>query len=756
MPLFLQPERHGRRFLFRLLLGFDRAHQPAIIRSIRGAPLPPTPASENVIRFGLFEADLAARELRKRGRKIPLQDQPFRVLSLLVQRPGELIPREEFQKALWPGDTFVEFDEGLNKAVQKLRQALDDSSDNPRFIETLPRKGYRFIAPVTGNGTEAATEKAQPPAQPDLQRSSRERLAWLLLGLVSIALVAFAGIYFSFLRPPAHAALKTVPLTTYPGRQITPALSPDGKQVAFAWDGEKGENLHIYVKLVDAGTPLRLTNSSSNEFDPAWSPDGRYLAFCRQSVDGSGVWIIPSLGGVERKLGGSAVTSSNGTFCGGLSWSPDGKFLAVRGTAAVLEPYGIFLFSLDSGTARRLTSPPREYSGDWNPRFSPDGKELAFVRYYSYRGEVYLLPLTADAKPAGEPHALTSDERWVPYIDWTADGRRIIYSSGQDGKTALFAVPSSGGSPEPVPIAGENPTAITVSRTGSRLVYERDLVDSNIWRVPGPNSSDNKTAPAPVIASSEMDREPQYSPDGSKIVFASARSGAFQIWVSDQEGHNPLQLTYYGGVDVGSPRWSPDSRWIAYDCSQTGNWEIYIISAEGGRPRRLTMGTSNRIRPSWSRDGRWIYFSDNVTGDRQVWKMPVQGGSAIQVTKSGGDDPFESADGKTVYFDKPVAPGVWKVETPGGEEIRVLERGGPNVWALASQGIAFFERVAAGWALKFHDLSTGKTSLLRQFPKETRINRDNTSLTVSPDARWILYTQFDQAGSNLMLVENFR
>jgi Tol biopolymer transport system component/DNA-binding winged helix-turn-helix (wHTH) protein len=718
--------------------------------------VPPTPASENVIRFGLFEADLSARELRKRGRKIPLQDQPFRVLTLLVQRPGELILREEFQRALWPRDTFVEFDEGLNKAIQKLRQALDDSSDNPRFIETLPRKGYRFIAPVTGNGTEAAPEKAQPPVQPSVKRPSTERLAWLLLAL-SIALVVFAGIYFRFLRPPAHAALKTVPLTTYPGRQITPALSPDGKQVAFAWDGEKGENLHIYVKLVDAGTPLRLTNASTNEFDPAWSPDGRYIAFCRYSVDRSGVWIIPALGGVERKLGDSAITSTNGTFCGGLSWSPDGKYLAVRGTTAPQEPYGIFLFPVDSGTARRLTSPPKEYFGDWHPRFSPDGKTLAFVRHYSFRSEVYLLPLSSDERPRGEPRKLTSDERSVANIDWTADGRRIVYSSGQDGKTTLFAVPSSGGIPEPVPIAGENPTALSVSRTSSRLVYERDVVDSNIWRLPGPNSSDKRSTPARFIASSEMDREPQYSPDGSKVVFASARSGAYQIWVSDQEGHNPVQLTSYGGEEVGSPRWSPDSRWIAYDCSQTGNLGIYIINAEGGQPRRLTGGTSNSIRPSWSRDGRWIYFSDNVAGDWQIWKMPVQGGSAIRVTKSWGFDAFESADGKTVYYDKPVDPGVWKVETPGGEEIRVLVRGGPNIWALASKGIAFFEgSVPSGWALKFYDFTTGKTSLLRQFPKEIRITTDNTSLTVSPDGRWILYTQFDQSGSNLMLVENFR
>src|SRR5713226_6335164 len=141
----------------------------------------PFPVPPHAVRFGLFEANLSAGELRKRGRKIPLQDQPFRVLTLLLQRPGELVSREEFQRALWPGGTFVEFDEGLNKAIQKLRQALDDSSDNPRFIETLPRKGYRFIAPVDGNSVVTAVQK---PAK----RQDKKTLAWVSVGGVLLAL----------------------------------------------------------------------------------------------------------------------------------------------------------------------------------------------------------------------------------------------------------------------------------------------------------------------------------------------------------------------------------------------------------------------------------------------------------------------------------------------------------------------------------------------------------------------------------------
>src|SRR5439155_13391045 len=173
------------------------------------------------IRFGPFEVDLAATELRKRGRKVPLQDQPFKVLALLVQRPGDLVSREELQRALWPSDTFGEFDEGLNKAVQKLRQALDDSSDNPRFIETLPRKGYRFIAAVESSIEGAAATASQPapaagpPSVEPIKRRRADVWAWLLVGIVLLALLVVAGVHFWTVHPTSQPVSKAVPLTSY-------------------------------------------------------------------------------------------------------------------------------------------------------------------------------------------------------------------------------------------------------------------------------------------------------------------------------------------------------------------------------------------------------------------------------------------------------------------------------------------------------------------------------------------------------------
>ena len=579
----------------------------------------------------------------------------------------------------------------------------------------------------------------------------KSRLAWALAG--TAVLVAAVGVGLWFLRPAPHAVPRTVPLTSYPGRQVTPAFSPDGKQVAFAWNGEKEDNLDIYVKLVDAGAPLRLTSNPAAEYLPAWSPDARYIAFCRRLSDHVEIWMVPALGGAERKLGESADADFDG-----LSWSPDGKFLALVDRSAAQSSYGIFLLSVETGDKQRVTSPPSGYDQDAGPRFSPDGKTLAFARFHSsLSGDVYLLPVAAGGRPAGEPRRLTFEERLVRGLDWTADGRRIVYSSGSLGSTSLWTVPASGGTPEPLAIAGQNAVLPSIARVGNRLVYQRYVWDSNIWRIPGPNSSDRKSAPSRFIASTQVDEEPQFSPDGKKIAFTSARSGSYEIWVCDREGRNPVQLTSSSGPQLGSPRWSPDSRWIAFDSPTGGNSDIYVISADGGLARRLTSGPSNNVRPSWSKDGRWIYFGSNRSGVSQIWKEPAAGGTAVQVTKSGGEQAFESADGKFVYWAKLGVTGIWRVPVEGGEESQVLDVATENLWMLADQGICFFDlRNPAEPALKFYSFAARKATLLRQLSKNTRVDEISTALSVSPDDRWILYTQLDQTGSNLVLVEDYQ
>jgi Tol biopolymer transport system component len=207
------------------------------------------------------------------------------------------------------------------------------------------------------------------------------------------------------------------------------------------------------------------------------------------------------------------------------------------------------------------------------------------------------------------------------------------------------------------------------------------------------------------------------------------------------------------------PNWSPDGRFIAFGSLAGGNADIYVVNAEGGSPRRLTSEPSGEISPDWSRDGRWIYFASNRTGRFEVWKMPAAGGEAVQLTRGGGVYPAESPDGRTVYYVNGLsAPHLWRVSAEGGEETQVLEPlvGAAN-WAMVGRGVYFFTRQLgqASYALQFFDFATRHTTPLATL-EGPRGTFQITSLTVSPDERFILYTQRDQLEFDLMLVENFR
>jgi Tol biopolymer transport system component/tRNA A-37 threonylcarbamoyl transferase component Bud32 len=580
---------------------------------------------------------------------------------------------------------------------------------------------------------------------------SQNRIRWLLGGLAIVVL----GMGVFFLRPLPHAPPRIVPLTTYPGVETTPAFSPDAHQVAFAWNGGTGDNFDIYVQLVDAGTPLRLTTSPASEYWPTWSPDGRYIAFLRDAGDRYEIWTVPALGGSERRLGQSQAKIS--WSVNGLSWSPDGTFIAFIDDIDGQKP-SVVLMDVASGEKRRVTSPPNGFTRDLRPTYSPNGKSIAFIRARSdLTRDLMLQPLTNSGETSGGPQRLTFEEDQIRSADWAADGRSIIYTAGQDDSLKLLTVAINGRETERLGFAGENPFMISVSRSGKQLAYSHNIFDYNIWRVPGPDSSVTDKSPIRLIASTRVDIEPQFSPDGRKIAFSSSRSGTKQLWICDQDGQNAIQLTSSKRAEVRSPRWSPDSRWIAYDSPEYGNSDIFIVSSDGGKSRRLTTGPFSYVRPSWSRDGRWIYFGSNQSGHSQIWKESSSGGKAIQITRNGGEEAFESPDGKFLYYSERGKKGIWRVSVEGGSEQRVISSSSEDLFALYEKGICFIDnRNSSGPALKLYRFDTGTVAMLREFSKDAKIGSLDTSISVSSDGRWVLYTQLEESGSELTLVQDYR
>jgi Tol biopolymer transport system component len=591
-----------------------------------------------------------------------------------------------------------------------------------------------------------------------LGRRSAKRWLWAMT-LLGLALVVGLGLWFSSLRTSPHPPLQTTPLTSYVGIEFLPAFSPDGKQVAFVWNGEKGDNIDIYVKLVEAGTPHRLTTHPADDSFPAWSPDGSHIAFRRHTQESDAVYLIPSLSGPERKLADIFPRRLGPRVGGdGLAFSLDGKFLVVPDKESAGEPFSIVQISTETGAKRPLSSPLAGSVGDNTPSFSPDGSQLAFSRMNGQGVEdIYLM-----RAEGGEPRRLTFDNRDIRDLDWTADGREIVFISDREGDIGLWRVSASGGTPERLLTAvGYTISRLSISRKGNRLAYAQQFLDTNIWRVELASTKRKVSEPAMLISSSKSDADAQYAPEGKRITFRSDRSGSFEIWACEANGSNPVQLTNFSGPQAGSPCWSPDGRQIAFYARPEGNPDIFVISAEGGKPRRLTEDPSEDIVPIWSRDGRWIYFGSNRSGSMQIWKMPAEGGEARQVTKGGGSVAYESMDGKFLYYTKARnMAGIWRVPVEGGEETLVLDThkaGFWSAWTVVEQGIYFLtaEQLARP-AIEFFSFTAGRVTEVIALAKPFRPWTNPDGLSVSPDGRWILYTQEDRADMDIMLVENFR
>jgi len=258
--------------------------------------------SRRLVRFGSYEVELPAGELKKCGVKLKLSGQPFQVLAILLERPGDVVSREELQKRIWL-DTFVDFDHNLNTAINKIREVLGDSAENPRFVATLPRRGYRFIGEIES--------PAQPvvPVEPNRRSEFHQSRRRIAAGVLAIAVLATGALVVSRwpkrVSPQKPEVLTPLQFTAYLGQETAAAISPDGSRIAFAWNNDPGtweKGFDLYVKAIGSETLLRLTHQPSDWISSAWSPDGTQVAFHRLAGADTGVYVAPALGGPSESL----------------------------------------------------------------------------------------------------------------------------------------------------------------------------------------------------------------------------------------------------------------------------------------------------------------------------------------------------------------------------------------------------------------------------------------------------------------------
>jgi Tol biopolymer transport system component len=418
---------------------------------------------------------------------------------------------------------------------------------------------------------------------------------------------------------------------------------------------------------------------------------------------------------------------------------------------------GVVLFSFATGEKRCLLagSPQDFYSEN---ALSPDGRTVAFIHQTDAgMSEIYAVPLSG-----GVPRRLVSAGNFLWNLMWTPNGKSIVFYSYQGNMVHPWMVPAAGGPVEP---EMAYPGVGSISLDGRRLAYAERLtggsssylIPAAIWRADLSNAGGPVLRTRKLIYSQFMEDSAQPSPDGTRLALESGRSGTIQIWLNSTDGDHPVQLTDIRGLS-GTPRWSPDGRWIAFDSAQPDHAQIYVIDAEGRNLHAITQGDSDNVVPSWSRDGKSIYFTSNRTGSRQIWKHSLENGSERQLTEHGGFSPFESYDGRTIYYTKFDEPGIWSMPAGGGSESPVVT-GKPQVdywghWAVTESGLYLLDADAEPRpTIEFYSFATRRITPVLSLEKKP--SPWQPSLSASRDGRTLFFTQSDPQ-SAIKMVENFR
>lgn len=670
-----------------------------------------------------------------------------RFLRFVVERTldGRQDQLKEFTVALEVYDKGPDFDPRLDSIVRveasrlraKLREYYETEGRENRFRIELPKGGY---APVFHQ------READRPAPARLARS----FAWagvLMLVAVSATLVTVQ----LWPDPAARSPAQPTPLTTWSGVEIQPCVSPEGSRVAMVWNGPQGDNYDIYVLRIGDSSPTRLTTDPGADRSPAWSRDGRWIAFIRDASEGRQLRVMSSSGGPDRLVAILQIPAMYPqlNIPRLVEWSSGGRNLLVADRETAEGPYSLFLVSVETGERRRLTSPPPTMVGDRDPALSSDGRNVAFTRSPSaVTSDLYVIPLAG-----GEARRLTSMNQPVRGIAWAEDDQSIVFSSERDataGRGGLWRVRSAGSSTEPKaePVSGTGQQAAlpSISRRGRVLVYQESSQDSNIWRVPL-NSREN---PSPVISSTREEGMPDFSPDGSRIVFCSNRSGHWEIWTASTDGSNQRQLTHFAGAAAAAPRWSKNGRSIAFVHNDLeGSSDVYVMTAEGGSIRRLTSHPARDERPSWSRNSAEVYFQSNRTGDFEVWKVSADDPAQVtQVTKGGGAEPLEDLDGRFVYYRKRKFTEIWAKPAKGGPEVFAVRVEPSCSWTVGRRGVYFTE---PGGAINLFSPADRRCTPVAQLPGPQPMG-----FAVSPDEMWLLCPRRERSVSDIMAAMDFR
>lgn len=689
-------------------------------------------------------------------RVVPLEPKVMEVLVYLAQHAGEVVTREALLTDLWPGVIVQE--DALTRCISRLRKVFGDSAQNPRYIQTIRKRGYRLLPPVrlqtetTGDSAfvsldtlarqervaERQSIKAARPALAPLHAKPFRRVGWLgaLLAMGMIGVALFKGLS----DPPQSIALsETYQVTALVGEEVMPALSPNGQMVAFASQGSTREGFwDLYVKGLRQPEALRLTNDMAADYHPTWSPDGQTVAFMKREGAKCQIHTVSMLGGASQPITSCRVA------LGGLRWSLDGQFWIYPYEDPAQQTRGLVRFSLATRDTVRLTSHPfATLTLDYLPAISPDNQIVSFIRLNGNSGSQDLYQV---ALAGGISQRITSDQANIEGQSWSPDGHHLFFSSNRGGTFELWKTNVQG---HEIVQAGlqksQWPGRIDIR--GDHLIYEEAAYSTNIWSQP----LATEQPPVPLVQSTGFDLQPTVSPDGQHLAFVSDRSGSLQVWTSKRDGTGLVEQTRLNARWIGMPRWSPDGDELVFAASDTTYTRLFRLALNGQAPTHLPTHVPS-LHPVWVPDGKAVYYAALRSKEWHIERYVFQSGQYQSITN--GYKAEISSDGLRLYVSKPAGGGLWQFNLTSGKEAQVLPLGtlwNATNWTLAETGI-YFAQAAEGTsaAFAYFDFDTERTTPVADtsYP----LLRQGANLTLAPEAHALLYTQVDQRMSDLYAV----
>ena len=657
---------------------------------------------------------------------------------------------------------------------EPLRIALNKGSYVPIYIPVDVKRDAHEESVLVGPAM------SEPPGAPESEIQTSEirdaggnaksgaasyRPWWLLqpklgrfIGTLGLFLMIGTLVITAVNRGHKKAHWQARPFSTLEGLQEFSDFSPDGTKIAFSRKNSDGKTHDIYIQGVHADMPQRLTTSPAEDTRPAWSPDGHSIAFIRligphmKELD-----ILSLITGKETKL--AELEAMTPWLCEipRLSWSHDGTEIYSSEIVGAGQSCGIIAISVSTGNVRSVTRPPSGVVADVEAALSPDGTKLAFLRNSeTLGGDIYVVDPSG-----GSPQRVTFDNRDIMGFCWSADGNNFIVASRRgDGVVKLWRMPLEGGEPEQITDGSVVATFPAASLSGDAIAFTTYRNVTSIWRSDG-------LSEIQLIDNQSGNSAPVFSPDGMHMAYRSDRTGPFEIWISDRDGHTSYRLTHFNGPMVDNPAWSPDGEQIAIECRDRGHSDICLIPSTGSKsPEHLTHWSSNQILPSWSRDGRSLYYGSNFSGRWEIYKQSLTGGDPVQITHHGGMRAVESWDGRYLYVHRGeplggivVLPNGSTNEEPGNtpdESAIVLNQltGGMwGDWDKGPEGIIFLLRSIDGKteSIESLDLVSGARHTLAGIfgtsPEGDRV------FSVGPDRNTFLHVRRTASDGKLEILE---